>query len=91
MPFLVFWRLRSHCAVSQNVQNAISWPLQSARSLDGGSKCHIGAFRDFAVIARSLRGVSECSKCHFFAFGDWAVVEQSLRSDSKSHIGGVED
>ena len=79
MPFLVFWRLCSHCAVSQNVQNAISWPLQSARSLDCGSKCHIGAFRDFAVIARSLRGVSECSKCPFLGFGDCAVIARWLK------------
>ena len=83
MPFLVFWRLRSHCAVSHNVQNAISWPLQSARSLDGGSKCHIGAFRDFAAIARCLRMLK-------MPFGGLEIA-RSLRGGSKCHIWPFRD
>jgi len=41
--------LLGHCAVSQNAQNALYWPLEIARSLRSGLKCHILAFRDFIV------------------------------------------
>merc|ERR1712121_333593 len=52
MPFLGLWRLRGHCTVAQN---AISGLLEIVRSLRGGSKSHIWAFGDCAVIVQRLR------------------------------------
>ena len=76
MLFLAFWRLHGQCAVYKIAQNAISWPLEIAQSLRAGSKCHILAFRDCAVISRSFRGGS---KSHIWAFGDCAVIARCLR------------
>ena len=93
MPFLGLWRLRCHCAVAYN---AISCLLEIPQSLRGGSKSHIWAFGDCAVIVRWLRMPFLAFwrlQCHilflyriFFIFFDSAVFShRTLLRGMRSH------